>query len=129
MQCPPELLPQALDQVGVLAGHDLGHLAGQDVGDRAAVAADGEGVADAFGAVGVAHADGAELEGAHLAMRAVGQHRRQRHAVEAGLELLDRRHRNLAARPALEDDDQQQEGAPDHRLPVSGQARSNPRRS
>ena len=74
VQRPPELLPQPLDPVGVLAGQDLGHLARQDVVDGAAVAADREGVADALGPVRVAHAHGAQLEGAHLAMGAVGQH-------------------------------------------------------
>jgi hypothetical protein len=92
VQRPPQLLPQALDEVGVLAGQDLGHLAGEDVVDGAAVAADGEGVADAFRTISVAHADRAELEGAHLAVGAVGEHRRQGHPVEAGLEVRDRGH-------------------------------------
>ena len=60
--------------VGLLAGHDLGELAPQHRVDGAAVAADREGVADALGAVGVAHPHGVELEGAHLAVRRVGQH-------------------------------------------------------
>ena len=92
MQRPPGLLPQPLDVVGFLAGHDLGDLARQHGVDGAAVAADGVGVADALAAVGVAHADSVQLERAHLAVRAVGQDLRQRHPVEAGLDRRQLRH-------------------------------------
>ncbi len=63
-----------------------GDLAAQDGVDRAAVAADGEGVADALGAVGVAQPQRDQFEGPHVAVRAVGQHGRQRDAIEAALD-------------------------------------------
>ncbi len=59
--------------IALLAGEDVGHLARQDGVDGRAVAADREGVADALGAVGVAQPHRVQLEGAHLAMRAVGE--------------------------------------------------------
>ena len=92
MEGPPGLVPEALDLVGLLAVHDLGQFAGEDRVDGGAVAADGEGVADALRPVGVADAHGVELEGAHLAMHGVGQNGRQRDAVEAGFDGSDPGH-------------------------------------
>ena len=51
------MLPQRLDPVGVLAGGEFGDLVGQDVVHRAAVAADGIGIAYALGAIRVGPGD------------------------------------------------------------------------
>ena len=60
--------------------------------DREAARAHRVGVADALGAVGVAHARGDELEVADRPVRAVGQRHGQRDAVVIGLDLTDGRH-------------------------------------
>ena len=72
--------------VGFGAGEDLRHFAPEDRVDRRAVAPDRECIADALGAVGVAQAHRVELEGADLAMRAVGEHHGQRDSIEARLD-------------------------------------------
>ena len=92
MQPPPDMMPDRLDVVGLAALDQLGDLAPQDVGDRAAVAADRVGVADAFGAIGIADAAGDELERRDLAMRAVGERDRQRDPIEPGLDRFDHCH-------------------------------------
>ena len=89
---PPHLLPQRLDAIGLFAGEERREVAlDQDV-DRRAAGADGVGVPEPLGAVGIAHARGDELEVGHLAVRAVREHDRQRHAVAAALDGGDPRH-------------------------------------
>ena len=83
MERPPRLLPERFDGIGFGAGEDFGHFAGEHGIDRRAVAPDGERIADALGAVGIAQAQRIELEGAHLAMGAVGENLGQRDAIKA----------------------------------------------
>ena len=51
VQGPPDVMPDRLGVVGFPAFDQFGDLAPEDIRDRAAIAADGVGVADAFGAV------------------------------------------------------------------------------
>jgi hypothetical protein len=92
MQLPPQPVPQELDPLGVLPRDDFRNLARQDVVDRAAVPADREGVADALRGIAVAEPHRHQLEVAHDPVRAVGQHGRQRDAVEARLDRCDGAH-------------------------------------
>ena len=52
------------------------NLPAENIGNRAAVAPDGVGAADAFGAIGIADAQVMSLECLDLAMRAVGKRQR-----------------------------------------------------
>ena len=56
MQGPPDVMPDGFGVVGFAALDQFGNLPPENVGDRAAIAADGIGVANAFGSVGIADA-------------------------------------------------------------------------
>jgi hypothetical protein len=92
MQAPPGVMPDGFGVVGFAAFDQLGNFPPESVGNRAAVAADGVGVADALGPVGIAEAACHEFKGRDFAMRAVGEGNRQRDPVESGLDCLDKCH-------------------------------------
>jgi hypothetical protein len=92
MQAPPNVMPDRFGVVGLAALDRPGNFPSQDVGDRAAVAADGLGIADAFSAVGIVDANGDQFEGGDLAMRAVREGDGERDPVESGLDLADACH-------------------------------------
>ena len=71
VQRPPALVPAPRDVVRLATAQQLGDLDAQRGVDRGAVAPDGEGVAEALRAVGVADPDRVQLEGADVAVRAV----------------------------------------------------------
>ena len=86
MQLPPHFLPEGFDPGGIGAFQDAAEtLVDQGVNGDAA-GARGVGVADAFGAVGVAEADGHELEMRHESVGGIGQRHREFDAVEAGFD-------------------------------------------
>jgi hypothetical protein len=86
------MMPDRFGIVGLACLDERRHLAAKDVGNRAAVAAHGVGVARALGAVGIAHAAGDQLERGDLAMRAVGQHDGERDAIKTRLDGRDACH-------------------------------------
>ena len=92
MQAPPDVMPDRLGVVGFPAFDQLGDFAPEDIRDRAAVAADGVGVAGAFSPVGIANAACHQFEGCDFAMRAVGEGYRQRDPIEPALDRLDQCH-------------------------------------
>jgi hypothetical protein len=80
------------DRFGVVSFEALdqsGDFPSENVGDRAAIAADRIGIARAFGTIGIADAAGDELKRLDLAMRAVGERNGEGNAVEPGLGCLN----------------------------------------
>ncbi|MBV8770398.1 MAG: hypothetical protein JO094_16055 [Hyphomicrobiales bacterium] len=69
--------------VGFLASENLDEFTSKKGVDGGAVPPDRVGVAHARRSVGIPHADAVEFEGSHLAMRAVGEHFRQRNTIES----------------------------------------------
>src|SRR5690348_14090688 len=92
MQTPPEVMPDRFRIIGFVARDQPGNFTSENVGHRAAVAADRIGIADAFSAIGVTDATADELEGPDFAMRAVGESDRKRDPKEAGLGRRDACH-------------------------------------
>ena len=92
MQAPPDVVPDGFGIVGLAALDQFGNLPPENVGNRAAIAADGIGVANAFGPVGIAEAACHELKGLDFAVCAIGEGNRQRDPVESSVDLLDPRH-------------------------------------
>ena len=73
MQAPPDVMPDRFGVIGLAALDQFGNFPPENIGNRAAIAADGIGVADAFGPVGIADTACDELKGRDFAMRAVGE--------------------------------------------------------
>src|SRR3954453_19754841 len=92
MQAPPDTMPDCLGVLSLALLDQARNFLSEDICDGAAATADRIGVADAFGAIGIAHAAGDELERGDLAMRAVGKRRGKRDAVEPGLGRRDACH-------------------------------------
>ena len=63
MQAPPDVMPDRLGVIGFAALDQFGDLPPEDVGNRAAIAADGVGIADAFGPIGIANTACHQFEG------------------------------------------------------------------
>src|SRR4051812_42456889 len=89
MQAPPDLMPDRFGVVGLAVLDQSGDFPLQDIGDRAAIAANRIGVGHAFGAIGIADPAGDEFERRDLAMRAVGERNGELDTAESGLDRLD----------------------------------------
>ena len=92
MQGPPDVMPDGFGVIGFAALDQFGNLPPENVGNRAAIAADGISIADAFSPVGIADAACHQFEGFDFAVRAVGEGNGQRDPIESGVDLLDKRH-------------------------------------
>ena len=92
VQAPPDVMPDGFGVVGLASLDQCGDFAPENVGDGAAIAADGVGIAHAFGAIGIAHATAHELERCDFSMRAVGERDGERDPVESGLGCRDACH-------------------------------------
>ena len=89
------MMPDRFGVVGLAALDQFGDLPPQDVGNRAAIAADRIGIADAFGPVGIADAARYQFEGGDLAMRAVGEGDGEGDPIEPGVDRPDKCHLGL----------------------------------
>jgi hypothetical protein len=86
---PPHRLPERLDVLGLAADEPRGQIAREQRVHRGAAGTHGVRVAHALRAVGVAQADGHQLEALDDPVGGVGERHRQRDAVVVGRELAD----------------------------------------
>jgi hypothetical protein len=101
MGCPPELVPQMLDPVGILADRKRWELTRCDVEYRAAIVPAREGVSRSRRSITVGNLDGDYLEGVMFAMHRIDENLLQRQSIKAGFQIFDRRHFEIPAPPAL----------------------------
>ena len=92
MQAPPDVMPDGLGVVGLPAVDQFRDLPPEDVGNRAAIAANGVGIARAFSPIRIANTACHQFEGCDLAMCAVGEGNRQRDPIESSLDRFDECH-------------------------------------
>src|SRR5262249_42528205 len=89
VQRPPHGLPELLDAVGVLSREERSDVVRDEGVNGTAAGTYGVGVAHTFRALGVAHADGDQLERGDRPVRAVGQRDRQGNTVVIGAHVTD----------------------------------------
>jgi hypothetical protein len=85
-------MPDGLGVIGFAALDQLGNLAPQRIGNRAAIATDCVSIANTFGPVRIADTAGHQFEGVDVAVRAVRETGGEGNPVESCVDRLDERH-------------------------------------
>jgi hypothetical protein len=92
MQAPPDVMPDRLRCRRLAGPRSVRDLPPEDVCNRAAIAADGVGIARAFSPIRIANAACHQFEGCDFAVCAVGEGNRQRDPKESSLDRFDECH-------------------------------------
>src|SRR5215216_4757340 len=98
MERPPQMVPGAFGVIGLGVANKFRNFPPENIGYSAAIPAHRIGVSDTLGAIGIADANGDQLEGFHFAMGAVGQRDGERNPVKSRFDVLDEGHANSPLR-------------------------------